>query len=296
MLKYAETRLTTDDSVDLLVRRYTPRSGEAERTLFIVHGVCEYGGRYDHIARLAVKNGWNVVIPDLRGHGRSGGVPTHVGDFRRYVSDLDLVRKHFELEGHNTAILGHSMGGLVTIRFVQTYPQSVCAMVLMSPLLAVSVPIPKRTVAAGRVLSLVAPRTRFRSRVDPSFLTHSKEAVAKRLADPFVHKSVTAGWFFAMQSSLERAWEDAHKIHVPLLIMQAGDDHLVNPDAPEGWMQGVQSQDRQFLRLKDNLHELLNEVGWRDSAEHILSWLDDRVPSSSCYHIGSDHLQHQSIA
>ncbi len=155
---YRETEIPTPDKQRLFVRRYESRKDAAERTLLIVHGASEHGARYEHVAEFFAEQGWNVIVGDHRGHGRSSGVRTHIKSFRQYAQDLELIREHFELAPRSTAILGHSMGGLIAIRHAQLFPNRVAGLVLVSPLLRVKVAIPRRKVVLGRVLSVLAPR------------------------------------------------------------------------------------------------------------------------------------------
>jgi lysophospholipase len=280
-MRYDETELQSADAKQLFVRRYAAIDATgtetSPRTLMIVHGASEHGERYDHVARWFVKRGWSVVVLDLRGHGRSGGVPTHVRHFRQYVTDLQLVQEHFELAPERTAILGHSMGGLISVRFAQRHPDKLAAIVLMAPLLGIKVAIPRTTIAVGRIMSLVAPRTRFRSRIDPSDTTRNTEALAQRADDPLVERSVTARWFFAMRTALRTAWRDAHLIQTPLLVMQGQEDRIVDSDAVQPWLETLGTDDCSIQYLPDNLHELHNEPDWQSTMTHVVQWLDERV-------------------
>jgi lysophospholipase len=259
------------------VRRYAPLGKKTLRTLLVVHGISEHGGRYDHVARRFVNEGWNVVIGDHRGHGRSSGVPVHVRHFNEYVKDLETIRSHFELVPQQTALLGHSMGGLIITRYLQSHPDNAAAGVLISPLLGVSVEVSRTTIALAKLLSKLSPRFRFRSRVDPSETTRNQSVLEKRTADPLIHRSLTVGWFFAMRSALITAWEEADAVNLPLLVLQAGADSIVSPEAAEYWMDLVNSDDKLFQLFPEHLHELLNEPTWPETVTEILDWLDQRI-------------------
>lgn len=271
-----EAEILTPDHQRLYVRHYEP-STPSRRTLLISHGASEHGERYRHIAEFFTGRGWNVVVGDHRGHGRSTGVRTHVRTFGQYAKDLEIIRGHFELAPESTAVLGHSMGGLVAIRHAQMFPERTAGLVLISPLLRLKVPIPRRTLALGRVLSILAPRTRFRTRVDPHTTTRCPDALSRRLNDGSMPRSVTARWFYAMRSGLHLAWKTAPKITSPILILQAGEDEIVDPKAPEIWLQGVNSTDAAFHCFPDHFHELLNEPDWPDIAAMIAGWLEQRI-------------------
>lgn len=280
LIRDRQVEIATPDRQRLFVRCFEPGRATG-RTLLIAHGASEHGERYRHVAEFFAGQGWTVIIGDHRGHGRSTGVRTHVKRFRQYAQDLELIRKHFGLAAETTAILGHSMGGLVAIRHAQLFPGHAAALVLTSPLLRVKVPIPRRTIALGRVLSVLAPRTRFRSTVDPKTTTRCPIALERRLNDAMMHRSVTAKWFFAMRAGLKSAWSAATEITTPILILQAGADEIVDPRAPELWLNHVASADKSFLNFPDHLHELLNEPDWPDTANFIAQWLTPRTAALS---------------
>jgi lysophospholipase len=275
--RYREAMVTALDGITIFARHYLANFADSARTLFIVHGMSEHGQRYDHIAQLAVTRGWNVVISDLRGHGRSGGAPTHVEDFRQYIDDLRAVHVHFGLRPESTAILAHSMGGLVTARMLQQEPNCASAVVLTSPLLGVKVEISPFTIALGKAMSLVYPQTRFRSRVDQCFTTRNVEVLERRANDPYIHRSVTAGWYFAMESALKAVWADVSRFSCPIFLLQAGQDRIVDPAMADPWLGKVSSVDKTFRLFPEHYHELLNEPDWPEIAAEVFNWLDGRV-------------------
>ena len=276
-MRYDEIELKAGDATRLFVRRYTPSAADASRTLLIVHGALEHGGRYEHISRLFVERGWNVVAADLRGHGRSGGPRIHVTRFRQYVDDLERVCKHFHLRPKQTAALGHSMGGLVSIRFAQKLQERVAALALTSPLLGIKVAIPQTTLLLGKLLSYLVPRWRFRSRIDPAETTHDSVVLKRRAEDPLIGRSVTAGWFFEINRAMQTAWDESDRLRLPLLVVQAGQDRIVDPVVVEPWLKTVGSVDTHFCRLPEHRHEVLNETDWETTTEDIAEWLNERI-------------------
>jgi pimeloyl-ACP methyl ester carboxylesterase len=84
----------------------------AARNIVLVHGGAAHSRWWDHIAPLLAR-GWRVVAMDLSGHGDSG---------RRERYSLDVwAREVLAVVGDagtaaSTVVIGHSMGGLVTLR------------------------------------------------------------------------------------------------------------------------------------------------------------------------------------
>ena len=64
--------LRANDSTELFVRKYQPSDENSEetsapKTLVLVHGAGEHGGRYDHFARLLADHGWCVIADEQLG-------------------------------------------------------------------------------------------------------------------------------------------------------------------------------------------------------------------------------------
>jgi lysophospholipase len=276
-MRASEAYLQADDGVELFVRRFEPLSRDADRSMVLVHGMSEHGQCYEHVARSAVARGWNVLVPDLRGHGRSGGEHIHVSDFGEYVADLKRIFDWGGLSSQKTVMVGHSMGGLISARFVQQYPDCVSALALLSPLLGVRVRVSPFTVALARILSIVRPKSRFRKRINPAHSSRNPDALSRGAQDPLIRQSLTAAWYFAMRSALQTVWDLAEQIACPLLVLQAGSDLIVDPAAPLAWLERVASTDKTLRILPDHFHELLNEIDWANTLADMLDWFEPRV-------------------
>lgn len=270
------------DGTLLSVRRAVPAHEPPRRSLLWIHGLSEHGGRYDHVLKRWTARGWEIVLPDHRGHGLSGGIRSDVASFDDYLCDLRIVWKAAGLRDQQAAIFGHSMGGLLAIRAVQTRVLLPVAVALSSPLLGVRLPVPRWKRLLGRVLVGCAPRTRFRTDIDPNNMTRDPGFLQRRLADALIQRTVTARWFFAMQEALSAAWRDAASFDLPVLALQGGDDQTVDPHAVEPWLAQTSSADREFAVCPHNVHELLNDANWETNADRIMNWLEPRTPVDSC--------------
>jgi lysophospholipase len=266
------------DGTALYLRCYAPEERSPDRTLVIVHGTGEHGDRYDRFARMAAGRGWSVVAGDLRGHGRSGGTPTHLQRFEQYLEDLDVVLAHIGAIPNRTVLVAHSMGGLTGIRYAQTRPDRVGALVTLSPLLAMGLRVPPLKILLGKLCLAVAPKARFRSPIQSSQVTRCHEARRARDKDPLRHRTVTASWYFRVQEAVEEAWAAAGAMTTPLLLLQGERDEVVCPNAPLRWYPQVAAHDKSLLTLRDHLHELLTEPDWYHTAKLILDWLEVRMP------------------
>jgi lysophospholipase len=269
-----EANWRTADGLQLHVRRYQPRVVPANpRSILMIHGGCEHGGRYAHVMERLVAAGWTVVLPDHRGHGMSEGERTDVTDAAQYLDDLVGIERDFCRNGVADVILAHSFGGLLALRYAQTIRQP-RAMVLSAPLLGMLLPVPWWKDLLGRVLVGIAPATRFRTGINPRNMTRDPEFLARRMADPLLIRSVTVRWFFAMRRLLAAVQRDAAVVTCPLLLLQGTADRTVDPSAARPFFDRTSSSIREYVELPDHVHETLNEADWSTTLDLILAWLD----------------------
>ncbi len=267
--------VTTTDGLRLHVRIYTPDKFDRGTILFI-HGGGDHGGRYLHVAERLGQRGWRSILPDHRGHGESPGERWDIDRCDTYFADLDRVLDASQQPKEQTVLLGHSFGGLLAARWAELSP-SPRAAVLTSPLLGLALKVSLWKRWLGRFLLLVAPKTRFRSGLDPKNMMHDPERLAQRRADPYLQKHLTARWFFAMQEGIAAARRDAAAVVCPLLVLQGADDRTVEPDASREWINRTSSVDRAFHEFPGHVHELLNEADWAETTDLIADWLERHV-------------------
>ncbi len=289
-----ELQLSPETGIDLFCRIWDPAVDSAKQddsvnTLFLVHGACEYGERYERFVVNAIGNGWRVIAPDLRGHGHSTGDCVHVLDFNEYVNDLRFLMESLQCNAQETVLVGCSMGGLISIRYIQQqskmHKAPLCnSLVLLSPFLGLKLPVPVWKIVAGKLLSRFSPKTRFRSMIDPTDLTHDAEAIRIRKMDHLIRKHVTARWFLESARAIESAFEEDDQYFIPTLILQSGEDRVVDPLATKAWADSVNSKQSsppvELQMLPGWYHEVLRELYWHEAAERVLNFAEQQCKPS----------------
>lgn len=94
--------------------------------LLLVHGLMVSGQMFDGVAGHFAES-HRVVIPDLRGHGRSRALPPPY-TAARLAADLARLLDHLGIE--RTAVLGYSQGGAIAQQFALDFPDRCQRLVL----------------------------------------------------------------------------------------------------------------------------------------------------------------------
>ena len=257
----SETTLERAGNPSLFYRSHIAENEKAR--MVIVHGLGEHSGRYlalaDHLAGL----GFSLWIPDLRGHGKSDGERGHVDTFNDYTRDvraiLDQARTDKPAETP-VFLLGHSMGGLVAILVALDQQHLIDGLVLSSPALGVAMPLPAVKKIAVTCLARLFPRLGIKNELDPQNVSRDPEIVNRYIADPLVHDRVSVNWFVQFLKAIEKAFDRAMDIQLPILVQAAGEDRLVSIRAVEAFFEKLTMPDRELKIFSDLYHEIYNET------------------------------------
>ena len=98
-------------------------TGKTPATAVISHPWLTDRNRLSGIANELRKRGWQVVVYDLRGHGRSGIAETTFGGME--ASDLATIIRELQAEGQigrDVFVLGASLGATTSLNYAATHP------------------------------------------------------------------------------------------------------------------------------------------------------------------------------
>lgn len=96
------------------------------QALVLLHGFLESSAIWDHFASVLSKS-YKVVRIDLPGHGRTPVIDkTHTMELM--AESVKRVLDHLQIS--KCLMVGHSMGGYVTLEFARNYPEMLKGMVL----------------------------------------------------------------------------------------------------------------------------------------------------------------------
>lgn len=270
-------RCTTDDGVDLHVRRW---SGEApaKALAVVVHGIVEHSGRYADMAAALNRAGINVWAADNRGHGRSSGSRVWVDRFDRYAEDLALVVAEARAAEPDLPLFlfGHSMGTLIVLRSIPLLDRMPVGLILSAPPIRVAdglFPWLQNLAAFG---SRWFPWLRL-ARMGGKRLSRDPEVVADFRSDPLVfHGRIPTRTGAEILRVGEEVLQQASQIRFPLLLLQGTGDAVVSAAATEEFCQAVGSDDKTLRVYPGLYHDLPREPEKEEICKEVTGWILDR--------------------
>ncbi|XP_075839654.1 monoglyceride lipase isoform X1 [Microtus pennsylvanicus] len=293
--------------------RYWKPSGTPKALIFVSHGAGEHCGRYDELAQMLKGLDMMVFAHDHVGHGQSEGERMVVSDFQVFVRDVlqhvDTVQKDYP--GVPVFLLGHSMGGAISILAAAERPTHFSGMVLISPLVLASPesastfkdnltyvksPIEKAAevttawipyafhlwVLAAKVLNFVLPNMSL-GRIDSSALSRNKSEVDLYDSDPLICRAgVKVCFGIQLMNAVSRVERAMPKLTLPFLLLQGSADRLCDSKGAYLLMESSRSQDK-TLKMYEGayhvLHKELPEV--TNSVLHeINTWVSHRIATT----------------
>ena len=248
--------------VDDLKIKYVAILKDDERGAVVIsNGRTESYIKYKELAYDLGQQGYSVYIHDHRGQGFSGRMTEnrqmgHVWDFDDYVSDLKTFYEEIVSRNEHSIklLLAHSMGGGIAALYIEKYPNDFDAAALSSPMLQPSTAIfgsNEIVCGAAKVTSRIRDFFIGIFGIEPRYvlkkgdykntpfadseLTHS-EIRYRRFRKAYDENAQvkiggpTSHWVAYACDAAKDARENAAKVTIPVLVLQAGEDTAVTPE------------------------------------------------------------------
>jgi lysophospholipase len=285
--------LTTPDGARLRWGVWPEPEGRVRGTILILNGRSEFIEKYRETAGELIARGFRVFGFDWRGQGLSTRMPEgdqtgHYDSFDPLVRDAATVADQVvkpATEGP-LILLGHSMGGHLALRLMAARPDLAAGAILTAPMTA-----PIAAPAARRAAQLLSPLAAALGRgrryalgeaaydpqrlLDPARLLSGDPVRNRVQADWFRDhpdyrvSGITWGWLAAAFRSTGEILRAAPGIRVPVLMLLAGQERLVDNAASRRVAQRM--PDCRVIVYPQSRHEILMErddiraAFWRDA-------------------------------
>jgi acylglycerol lipase len=249
-------------------------ASEPQSTMVLAHGAGEHSSRYGHVGKALRERGHSVWALDHRGHGRSDGHRALIDRLDKAVADIHaLVGIAAEERGEHPVLFGHSMGGLLATAYALRNQDSIRALALTSPAVALAAASPFELVVS-RLLTRVIP-TLGVFQVDPADVSRDPDVVRDYETDPQVfHGKLPVRTVTELAGEIGRLEEAVPSITLPVLLMYGAADRIVPTAGSEMLRDRLGSKDLTVTPYEGLYHEILNEPERDQVIAQLADWLD----------------------
>jgi len=279
-----------------------PATTNSKGVIVLVSGFREYMEKYSELIDDFLKKGFAVYAMDNRGQGLSHRLvdnrhKSYIDNFESYLDDLHFyvktkITSEKANEGLPLFLMGHSMGGHISLRYLHDHPGIFDKAVLMAPMIRVDLGNKVRdliTKAVVRIMQAMGLSKQFapgegdgmeggRRMIDRNILTHDKERydveekIFEKTPDLYTG-GATIGWMAAAMDSMNKihAPNYMNDVSLPLLICVAGEDKLLHSSATEKLM--MDHDNCKIVRFEHAYHEIYQETD--EIRNRLLKEIDD---------------------
>ncbi|GBF78295.1 alpha/beta hydrolase [Paenibacillus sp. 598K] len=92
-------------------------------TVILLHGYCGSSAYWERVLP-TIKDAGRVIIPDLRGHGASSAPESDTYAMEDFADDVIRLMDHLYV--HQAYLIGHSLGGYITLAAAERHAERLC--------------------------------------------------------------------------------------------------------------------------------------------------------------------------
>jgi alpha-beta hydrolase superfamily lysophospholipase len=178
--------------------------------------------------------------------------------------------------GEKPVLLGHSLGGCLSVAYTLRHPETIRLLVLSAPAVDLGTVSPATRIIS-RILSQLVPKLGVFG-VDPAGVSRDPDVVHDYETDPLVfHGKLPVRTIAELAAEIEALPSSVGKIELPVLLMYGTADPIVPISASEMLAERLGSPDLTVTPYEGLYHEILNEPERDAVIAEVTSWLGSRT-------------------
>ncbi len=189
---------------------YRTTGDEGGAPVVLIHAFASQSTSWAEVAGALARRGFRVIVPDLRGHGRSAWADTYaLEDFEQ-----DLIGLLDALKLRRVSLVGHSLGGHLALRLAMRLPDRIDRLVIEAA------PVPPRDAADAAELQA--------QQAKPSWLRSAQALGAARIARLWLLREFdfrsARTVLPALRAPMPHWWLGLGNIEAPCLLLASHND------------------------------------------------------------------------
>jgi alpha-beta hydrolase superfamily lysophospholipase len=273
-------RIQTFDSAELLVRVFAEpaETRESRSPILILHGYSDHGGRYLAVAQLLVKEGFAVVLPDLRGCGQSGPGFGYCQSIHHIVFDIIRLINWTEekFKCRVGGIVAHSFGAMAMTYAAALLGANCPPIFMSSPCFNLKKRIPGWQITLLKAINALLPKLMIPSGVIAAHRSNNPENNRQQYTDPLIFNKVTLCFGLIVidrVSDISFTRSLVRRLKVPVTVYSGAEDKICSFETNQSIC--AESPQIRFHGVARAGHELFLENNGSEqfALEGLRAWL-----------------------
>jgi alpha-beta hydrolase superfamily lysophospholipase len=272
---------TSSDGYTWRWRRYPP-TGQPRANVVIIHGIQSHGGWYEYSCMRLAKAGFAVACLDRRGSGLNEAARGDTPGFRRLLDDIAEFMRPLKAQSPSLPIflVGISWGGKLALALQRRHPALTDGVALLCPGIVALVRPPLKQRLKIIWSRIVSPRRLFPTPLnDPELFTTNPVRQQFIRDDPLSLHKATARFLIESLRLDGYLRLNRKAIRLPVLLMLAGQDRIVNNDRVRHYVERLPSTDKEVIEYPEAHHTLEFEPSPDRFIDDLIRWMERHLPT-----------------
>ncbi|EMR14436.1 MAG: alpha/beta fold hydrolase [Sweet potato little leaf phytoplasma] len=245
-------------------------SKQPKANVIITHGLGESSCDYLFLIDFLVKNNFNVISYDVRGHGKSLGKRGDIKSFHIFLDDLaQLVKNVKQNSSMKIFLIGHSMGGIIVNNYVIKYKNINGAVISSAPSREVS------NICFNYPFYFFSWWQRKKLNFNSSKIAHFPLGKGYH---PYRLESVS---YRLLRNLLVLSMRYLNKNFssylTPVLLLYGTQDKIISYKNGIHLLDSIKSKDKNLKLYHETYHNLFHDIEKSKICNDIILWLNDRI-------------------
>lgn len=107
-----------------------PKTKNPKKTILFFHGANGNVSTYQYITKPLVEHGFQVIMVDFRGYGKSTGIPTHQNVASDGQKIFDFLMNKSEIKNTKVYIYGASLGSQISVHLARNNKEKISGLII----------------------------------------------------------------------------------------------------------------------------------------------------------------------
>ncbi len=278
MHNHTQNTFITHDQTPIFYQHWASSEPLNEkRAILLFHRGHEHSGRMAHLVEELNLTDFDFFAWDARGHGESPGDRGDAPSFSACVKDIQYfvqhIQKTYDIAEQNIAVIGQSVGAVLSATWVHDYAPKIRALCLASPAFDIKLYVPFAEPGL-RVLEKLRGNFFIQSYVKSSMLTHDVERAKSYDTDPKIAKAISVRMLLGLYDASKRIVDDAQHIFIPTQVLCSGSDFVVEQKPQLEFYQKLPHPKKEFHVLEGFFHDTLGEKNRKVAIDKIRRFIE----------------------